>query len=229
MQSSALAATEAGPRVLVLQPGGTGVDPQVREAVASLLAVELGKLDGVDVVSASDVKNLAQLEAEKQTIGCDDSGACLAEIAGALGARFVVFGDAAQLGGVTVVNLALFDSQVGRTVGRTTLEAKDVADLPRKVPLAARALVKDVPEFAGRPFPPLPSDGPPLWALAGGGGLVALGAIVGGAGLAFDVFSVTSDDDEVGVLDYVGPGLMVAGAAAIVGGVALPLLTMEGT
>src|SRR5688572_14276841 len=121
MRTAALAAIVvvalAGParadepaRVLVLEPTGDEVEASVRAAVASLVSIELAKNQGLEVVASTDVKKMAALEAEKQTLGCDDAGSCLAELAGAMGARYVVFGDAAKLGSLTVINLSLFDS-----------------------------------------------------------------------------------------------------------------------
>lgn len=52
-------------------------------------------------------------------MGCGDSS-CLAEIAGAMGAEFVVFGDVGKLGETFVINLNLFDNNAVRpSVGRS--------------------------------------------------------------------------------------------------------------
>ena len=216
------APVEEAPRVLVLAPAGDALDASARASVASLVARELDELDGVEVISASDVQRLAELEAEKQSLGCDDAGACLAEIAGAMGARFVVFGDVAALGDVRVVNLSLYDARDGRAVGRATLEVRALEDLPRRVPAAARALVVGVPAFAGKSFAPEP--GPPLWAIAGTASLVGAGAIVAGLGVAYDLLAPSSDDGAVDALDFVGPAALVVGAGAIAGGAALLVL-----
>ena len=225
------AAPPERPRVLVLEPTGDVVDASTREAVASLVSIELAKYRGVDVVASSDVKKMAALEAEKQTMGCDDAGACLAELAGAMGARFVVFGDTAKLGTLTVVNLSLFDSQQARAVGRVSIQVKGLEELPDRIGPAVRELAAGTPEFGASSSPGIAQSavveqrgGPPLWATIGMWSLVGVGALVGAGGLAFDLTSSSSGDGRFGPLDLVGPVAYGVGATAIGGGVALGLL-----
>ncbi len=145
-------ATPTGPgvriRVLVLEPTGSTVEPSLRTAMAGLLTVELGRYEALDVVSADDMKKAVELEADKQLAGCTQSS-CLAEIAGALGARLVVFGDAAQLGSVTVLTVNLYDSERGESAGRVAIQAAALEEIPRKIPEAvAELLAKKLEEIA---------------------------------------------------------------------------------
>jgi hypothetical protein len=221
------------PRVLVLEPTGEAVEAGVRETVASLVSIELSKQRGIDVIASSDVKKMAALEAEKQTIGCDDAGACLAELAGAMGARFVVFGDTAKLGTLTVVNLSLFDSQQARAVGRVSIQVKGLEELPERIAPAVRELIAGAPDLAaasssssGLPQSAVVEQkgGAPLWATIGMWSLVGVGAIVGAGGLAFDLTSATSGNGAPDVYDAVGPVAYGVAALAIGGGVALGVL-----
>src|SRR5947208_529141 len=79
-------------RVLVADVKGDNVDAAalavIRDAVTTALANE-----GVEVVSFADARNLADVDASKAGVGCDTASAsCQAELAQALGARFIVFG-----------------------------------------------------------------------------------------------------------------------------------------
>ena len=142
----AVAAEEEKPRLLVLEPSSDVVDKPTLNTIASLMLVELSKQHGLDVISASDVKRLAELEGEKQAMGCADSS-CLAELAGAMGARYVVFGDVGTLGSLMILNLNLFDSQKATAVNRTTVQSNGIEELPSK--LAAGLVELAAPLNAG--------------------------------------------------------------------------------
>ena len=59
--------------------------------------------------------------------GCDEgSTSCLAELAGAMGARLVLFGDLGKLGDTTVVSLNLFLSDQAQSAGRETVRVKSL-------------------------------------------------------------------------------------------------------
>lgn len=210
----AQAPVDAAPRILVLVPKGETVPVEVRHAIASTLTVELGKTGRFTALSSSELSQLTELEADKQATGCDTSS-CLGEIAGALGARFVVFGDATQLGALLVVNLSLFDVERATSVQRTSFEVRDQADIPARARAAATALAgagltpagtaKDV----AAPLPLLPVT------LVVAGGAVLLG------GLGFDALSPTSNNRALNAGDFVGPVALVGGAAVIVVGAML--------
>ena len=149
--TSASASPEAAPpasaappatrvRVLVLEPTGSTVEPALRTAIGGLVASELGRYDVLDVLAADDVRKAVELEADRQAAGCT-TDSCLAEVAGALGARLVVFGDAAQLGTVAVLNLNLYDSERAVSAGRVTISAPSLGDLPARLPQGVAELV----------------------------------------------------------------------------------------
>lgn len=219
-------AADARPRVLVLEPASEVVDKPTLNTIASLMLVELSKNPGLDVISASDVKRLAELEGEKQQMGCADSS-CLAELAGAMGARYVVFGDVGRLGSLILLNLNLFDSSTATAVQRTTVQASGVEDLPQKLGPGVRALVaplfgaKTATTEAPAPTPAVAteaSSGPSpalTWGLIGGGLVVMAG------GGVFDLLSPTSNNNKVDAVDFIGPTAMVVGIGAAAGGAIL--------
>lgn len=51
--------------------------------------------------------------------------------------------------------------------------------------------------------------------------LITGGVAVAGAGLAFDLFSPSSANYDIGALDFVGPAVMGVGAAAVIGGIVM--------
>lgn len=108
-------------RVLVLDVEGDTVEAATRRSMTALLVERLGQDPRFTVISRADLKNLANLEAEKQAAGCDDS--CMTELADAMGARFVLSGVAGRLGTLPVVHLTLFDAQAATAVGRATIQA----------------------------------------------------------------------------------------------------------
>lgn len=210
-------------RILVLKPTSTTVEPATLEVVASLLSVELAGQRGVggerfDVLTAADVEKLASLTAEKANLGCDTSG-CLAEIAAAMGTRYVLFGDANKLGSLTVITLSVFDAEDTRSLIRKSIEVDDVGLLPAKL----RALV---PELAGAVLPmtststpstpPTASTSAPLSPLVWTIGGAALGVAIAAGGLAWDTQAPSSKNGKLDlVLDSIGPAAYVVGAGVV--------------
>lgn len=125
-----------------------------------------------------------------------------------MGARFVVFGDAARLGSRTVVTLSLSDSSQVKTVGRVSIQVKGLEELPDRIGPATRELVAGAPDLvaAGEPQ----------------GALVGTGAVVAASGLFFDLTS--SANGVVDGFDFVGPGLVGAGVVAAAAGIAVSVL-----
>ena len=223
-------AAEDRPRVLVLEPTSEVVDKPTLNTIASLMLVELSKNPGIDVISANDVKRMAELEGEKQRMGCADSS-CLAELAGAMGARYVVFGDVGKLGTLIILNLNLFDSSKATAVNRTTVQASGAEDLPAKLGPGVRELVAPLfgataplptPVAATTPAPvsssSVASSGPSpalTWGLVGGGvGVLVIGGVV-------DQLSPFSADGKLELVDFIAPTVMVAGVGAAVAGVVM--------
>ena len=103
-------AQEEQPRVLLMDLKNNGLDENLVKTINSLLTVNMTNYTQFNVMSGNDVKQLVALEMEKQTMGCSDDGSCLAEIAGAMGATLVIFGDAGKID-VMLINLSLFNAE----------------------------------------------------------------------------------------------------------------------
>jgi hypothetical protein len=177
-------------RVLVMDLTTTGVEEETVRTTNGLIAVELGSVPGIDVVTGSDMKKLVELQAEKQTMGCDEA-TCLSEIAGALDAKLVVFGDIGRLGKLLVVNLSLYDAEKAQAVGRASAQAATIEQLPDTLGPAVIDLVKPALVARGMAVPDRTSaavhrsgtvdEGPGVapFALLGAGGLLAVAGIAG--------------------------------------------------
>ncbi len=127
-------------KVLVLDVKSTDLQPSEVATLTSLITSKLARYQEIEAISGQDLRRLVDLEAQKQAVGCDDAG-CLAEMAGALGAQIVIFGQAGRLGGTLVVTLDAFDAQKGVAVARQPIEASDVGQLPNLVGPAVDRLV----------------------------------------------------------------------------------------
>ena len=198
-------------KVIVLDLKGSSVPPSDRSALSSLVTVSLSDFSLFEVVSGADVRELTDLEANKETAGCNDaSGSCFAEIAGALGARLVVFGQVEKLGSHFVMTLNLQDTRVGANAGRVALQADDVDALAAALPDGVKKMIMPFLEHehlqtghrasntavAARsdtpnPAPPAGVESPaaetPVAAIAlagGGAAVVVVGAVVAGFGIA---------------------------------------------
>jgi hypothetical protein len=225
--------TQERVRVLVLEPSGEDIEADDKRAIVGLIAAGLSQHTVFDVLSNADVQQLMALESQKAAVGCSDSS-CLAEIAGALGADLVVFGDAGRLGDLIVLNVSLFDSEKAQSVGRVAVRTFTLSQLPDHLDPALDALVAGVlrdrgVDFTPRPRPPPPSappstaaaEGSSLLAIAVPAGLVGAGVLLGGGLFAVDLFLPTSADDKLEAIDFVGVGGVVAGLALVGTGVAL--------
>lgn len=117
---SALVVLSSSPAVLAAELGR-----QEGALLTSLVAAAASKDDAFDVLTRDDVKKALAVEAERQSMGCEEES-CLAELAGAMGARVVVYGSVGRLGDELLLTLNLFDSQSGSSGGRRVARAKTV-------------------------------------------------------------------------------------------------------
>lgn len=227
------------PRLLILNLQAAGVEEATNTVITGLVSQGLSRSTSLEVITANDLGALTDLEAERQASGCD-SASCLAEIADAMGARFVLFGTAGRLGDVIVVQLNVFDSEAARPIGREEARAADEAGLLDTVPAAARKVVRTI---VAPDDPLLMLDGPrgvaaaeappdanglgilPLSLFLGGGGLAAASAVIAGVGVAAFAVATLMLSDTSGsvsaalknnVYKPLGPAGAVAGAVGVV-------------
>jgi TolB-like protein len=191
VQLASAPAADARTPLLVLElQAEPGIEASVARTVTALVSSELSRYRDLNVIADADVKRMLELEGQRQQVGCGDTS-CLAELAGALGARLVVFGSIGRLGEKTVVTLNLFDSQRNESVGRQFVEVADVGALSALLPARTRALLERFYADNGLTLPADEAPPPPSVAAsttspsmlpvvaAGAGGVgVAVGAVL---------------------------------------------------
>ncbi len=155
------AAAPVGSRVLVLDFRDDAAGPELVRSVRDTLVVHLSKQPGLTVLSSEDLRRVADLEAQKQAVGCDEQS-CLAELAGAVGAELVVFGNVGRLGELIQINISVLDVSRATIRGRETVEVSSPSSVPQRVRAAADSL---------------------FGVAAGGSVLVPAGAVVAGVGV----------------------------------------------
>ena len=84
------------------------------------------------VVSGEDIKQMLDLEQQKNVLGCQDDS-CMAEIGGALGVPFMAVPTIGKLGGQFVLNLKILDVEAARVRARVSRTVAREVDLPAAV------------------------------------------------------------------------------------------------
>jgi hypothetical protein len=221
------------PRVLVMDLDGSGVDPSQVKLINGLVTQSMSRFEQYEVISSADVRQLVTVEADKSAAGCDTS-TCLAEMAGALGARWVVFGNVGRLGNLTVLTLSLFDTQKAKAADRQRLEVRDIETLPSSIDNALAVLMGVQKPAAPAPTP---SKGLPIlfYGSAAAAGVGLVGAVVTGiwassldGNLANAASSPKDKQDALDTGPWVLGGAAALSVVALAGaGVAAYSLVME--
>lgn len=107
----------------------TLLSPEEAALFTSIVATAAEQQQSVDVLTSEDVRKAIQVEADKQSMGCDDEASCLAEIAGAMGARAIIYGSVGELGELKLVTLNLYDTADGKSGGRVVVRGKTLEEL----------------------------------------------------------------------------------------------------
>jgi len=150
--AAALLATGEKPKMMILGlQAAPGVEAQLASGLNDAIAVELSQRGFFEVLAAKDLQTLLNVERQRQLLGCSEEGACLTELADAVGARFVLSGQLNKLGAAYQLSLEGLDTLKARPLGRTTRLSADVETLRAQIPYA-------VAEATGVPLPPPPSN-----------------------------------------------------------------------
>ena len=170
------AAAPEKPKLVVLDlQVGAGIDATLVGPLTDAVTHEAERSGFFDVVSSRDLQTLLGVERQRQLMGCGEeaSRACMAELTGALGARFVMNGTVARLGDAYQLTLNTLDSQKAQPLGRSTRVARSFEALRAALPWA-------VAEATATPLPAPPSRVLP-YTLIGVGGAAAIFGLAWGA------------------------------------------------
>ena len=203
-----------------MAPSSTGI-PSI---VGDSLVVRLTSFSGLEVLSSEDVRRLADLDASRQTLGCDEAS-CLAELASALGAEVIVYGSIGTLGRIVVVNLSIFDSKSAKSVARETVQAHTLEELPQLVDGAVNKLVARIPGVATTQPGPPPRSLPVLPAV---GAVVGVVGVVVGATLAELAWATYVDAALPATQRTEAQGVVVVGLAIAIPSVVVTGLSVTG-
>jgi TolB-like protein len=119
-------------RVLVLNLQNAGADENDVKIINELVANAFHREERLNVLTSNDLAQAMDLEAQKQAMDCDQSS-CLAEIAGALGAKYVVHGTAGKLGASFILSLSVYDSEKAKSAGRRDIRATTMDVMPDQI------------------------------------------------------------------------------------------------
>jgi TolB-like protein len=175
--------------VLDLTPGA-GVSAKRATALTEVVTKEVGEHLACDVLGKSEIASLISFEAEKQAAGCADDD-CMAEIGDALGVKYLITGDLAEVDGAVLLSMRMMDLERTKVVERVTESYLGKGrGLISFVGWAARKLVAEDEAVIG----PRPDEDPghvmverrpTVWRQLAWGGVAttaALGVISGGLG-----------------------------------------------
>lgn len=153
---------------------GKDVDPAVGLGLTDAIAAEVARQGFFQVMSTSDVANLLGAERQRQLMGgCSEAAeSCLAELSGAIGARFVMNGTLSRLGDSWQLTLQTLDTQKAAPLGRATRIVKDPVALKEQLPWV-------VADATAAPLPPPKSKVPSILLLSGGGLALVAGGLLG--------------------------------------------------
>ncbi len=168
----ALPASAAKEKLAVLDPAGG--DAKLSKAVEEQLLDELHRGGRYEVIGSSDLSVILGVERQKELLQCDEQASgCIAEIAGALGAPWVLASSVVHVGSQLRLDLKLIDTRQNKVSARVGRVVSSEDELFAAVSSSVRELFADL----GGARPPA-SGGWFRWAV-GGAGVVAAGVGVG--------------------------------------------------
>ena len=92
-----------------------GVSHKQMDALSDLLSAQIASMGPFKVIGKNDIKSALQLENQRSLLGCDDTS-CVAELGGALGARWVVVGNVGRFDKSFLMNLKILDAEQVKVV-----------------------------------------------------------------------------------------------------------------
>jgi len=141
----------------VLAPAGGGLDADTVRLVEELVVGSLDATGRSKVTSRSDMASVLGFEKQKQTLGCDESASCIAEIAGALGVELLAAPRAGKLENLTVLTLSIIDARSATAVARARRTMGSLTELPGAIDAMVAEMLPAVTAAPGSPpRPPSP-------------------------------------------------------------------------
>ncbi len=143
----------------------TGVTDKDADVVSAMVAMEVGRISGKQIIGETEMKSLMVGEEKKLSCGADDT-ACYAEIGAALGAPESVIGTLAKMGDYWILYLQRLNVRTATVLGRAEFKAKgDINLLVEGIPPAVadlfdKVVAKTAPPSVPEPQPAAPATTP---------------------------------------------------------------------
>jgi hypothetical protein len=126
--------------MMVLDVAGDHVALEQRQGLTEALSLMLAQRLQLEVQSPRSLMDRVNFAEQQQQAGCDAS-ACMAEIANAMGARFVVFTRIVKLGDEQVLRADVFDNVAGHSVALSVVQGGNADELLKRLPALVDAIV----------------------------------------------------------------------------------------
>ena len=214
------------PRLLVQEFTVRGVEAATAEAITDGIGPEVDRRAYFRSLTSKDVQTILGAERQKQLLGCNEASTCLTELAGAMGAPYVLSGTISQIGPSLQLSMQMLDVSKSIVVARSIRIARDAETLRALLPWA-------VAEATATPAPPRPSKVPGFAFIGAGSAAAAVGLALGAQALIQEqqyAHDLATGQRTTGLLDrpsyYQQRGDELAlqktlGLAALLGGAAL--------
>lgn len=128
-------------KILVMDMVPNNVDAGVVKTLTDLVTVALSEVDALEVISGEQLRQVINLETQKQLIDAEDNSA-LSKVAEQYGADYVIFGRTGKLGKLYFVNLTLLKSSSVSSVASKTVEVEFLEEFNKVVKPAVYDLIR---------------------------------------------------------------------------------------
>jgi TolB-like protein len=141
-----VAQAEAKTSVAVMDLAGRGVDAAAAGALTTEVSNTLAALRVFRVITREDIKRMVQLEQTRQACTGEVDAQCMAEIGGALGVDYLVYGEVAKIADTYSVSLVLLDIGKAEAANRINKKITETRMLLEDTDSATKLLVQPLLE-----------------------------------------------------------------------------------
>jgi hypothetical protein len=125
-----------------------GVPKGTAPVISDLILEALFNRHSVRALGPSDVRAMLDAEQQKILVGCDNEK-CMTELAGALGADWLVAGTLGKLDDLYVINLQIIDARQAKVISRASGTVKQISKAIQSIGPLVDQLLKKQPKTVG--------------------------------------------------------------------------------
>jgi TolB-like protein len=134
--------------VAIMDFAATDIDRKFASQATDGAVLGVHKLKMFDVISGDDIRAMLDQQQMKDAISCENTS-CLADLGGALDARYMISGKIAKTAAGVQVNVTLMDVYNARAVGREQRTITNLAKLSEEISGATRKLFNPILAASG--------------------------------------------------------------------------------